>query len=57
MSPLTLSFKSLDLSQAHLSIAAKKSAQEAMRHGFGKLVKSTEHVTAYSNPQGLWDMK
>lgn len=60
MSALAISFKSLDLSlsQKHISIAASKSAQEAMRCGFGQLLQNAEPATTHSaNTQGLWDRK
>ncbi|MBX3060316.1 MAG: hypothetical protein KF770_27980 [Anaerolineae bacterium] len=60
MSTLAISFKMLDLplSQKHISIAAKKSAQEAMRCGFGRLLQNTGPVTTHTtNSQGLWDRK
>lgn len=60
MGPLAISFKSLDLSlsQKHISIAARKSAQEAKRCGFGRLLQNTASVTMHTtNTLGLWDRK
>ncbi len=59
MSSFAVSFKTLDLSlsQKRISIAAKKSAEQAIGCGFGKLLQNAAPVLTKPNPQGLWDRK